>query len=134
MRNGFEVSDTFHSLCVQGGEENMDIRILTVLTLLDKYPSSGEPCCETAVLDSAAKLVNLSVSRLRHVFKQEIGLSPLQRQRRMRLSRARHLLQVSFLSVKEVAATVGVKDMSHFVRDYKLKYGETPSQTKASRT
>jgi transcriptional regulator GlxA family with amidase domain len=48
-----------------------------------------------------------------------------------RLKQAWILLEGSFLRVIEVAAHVGIIDLSHFVRDYKALYGQTHSQTRA---
>jgi transcriptional regulator GlxA family with amidase domain len=48
------------------------------------------------------------------------------------LMQARQLVANSFLSIKEIAYIVGINDMSHFSRDYKALYGETPSQTRIS--
>ena len=44
------------------------------------------------------------------------------------MERARHLLETSFLSVKEIAHQVGLNDESHFVRDFKKAYGEPPTR------
>jgi hypothetical protein len=41
------------------------------------------------------------------------------------LRKAKELLETTFLSVKEVIAAVGISDLSHFVRDYKERYGES---------
>ncbi len=73
-----------------------------------------------------ARGVNLSAARLRELFKQETGLSPIQYLRRLRAERAAYLLQTSFLSVKEVAFHTGSGDVSHFVRNFKKEYGVTP--------
>ena len=40
---------------------------------------------------------------------------------------AKHLLESSFLSIKEIAHRVGLNDESHFVRDFKKAYGVPPS-------
>jgi AraC family transcriptional regulator, arabinose operon regulatory protein len=71
--------------------------------------------------------VNLSTSRFRHLFAAQTGLPPSQYLRRMRLRRARLLLERSFLSVKEVMALVGYNDPSHFSRDFKQFHGVLPS-------
>lgn len=84
----------------------------------------------THVSDIAADL-NLSSSRFRHLFKQELGLSPNHYLKLTRLRQAKKLLENSFLRVKEVTAMVGVNDVSHFSRDYKAFYKQTPSQTRA---
>lgn len=104
-------------MCVQ------DKRIRRAIEILQQDPKVS--------LDSIALRVNLSASRFRHVFKEEMGLSATLYRRMNQLSQARILLEGSFLRVKEVAAHVGVNDLSHFVRDYKALYGQTPSQTRA---
>jgi AraC family transcriptional regulator of arabinose operon len=71
--------------------------------------------------------VNLSSSRFRHLFTAQAGLPPSQYLRRMRLRRARLLLERSFLSVKEVMALVGYNDPSHFSRDFKEFHAALPS-------
>jgi transcriptional regulator GlxA family with amidase domain len=80
--------------------------------------------------DDLAMTLNLSPSRFRHLFKEELGISPHHYLMNARLHRARALLENSFLRVKEVAALVGVNDLSHFVRDYKMLFNETPTQTR----
>src|SRR6266850_4516636 len=75
-----------------------------------------------------ARIVNLSCARLRQLFKKETGLSPFQYVKRLRMKRAADLLRRSFLSVKEVSFQSGWGDLSHFVRDFKKRYGLTPSE------
>lgn len=88
----------------------------------------------TTPITTIASSVNLSVSRFRHLFAQEVGISPGHYLGLLRLELARLLLQTSFLRVKEVAARVGVDDVSHFVRNYAKCYKETPSQTRTRQT
>jgi AraC-like DNA-binding protein len=75
-----------------------------------------------------AQAVNLSVWRLSHIFASEVGKSPMQYLRQLRMERAKYLLETSFLSVKEIAHEVGLKDGSHFVRDFKKTYGDAPTR------
>jgi AraC-like DNA-binding protein len=74
-----------------------------------------------------AQAVNLSGWRLCHVFKSEVGMPPIKYLRLLRMERAKHLLETSFLSVKEIAYNVGLNDESHFVRDFKASYGLSPA-------
>lgn len=92
-----------------------------------------DPTWSLDKLDSFAASMNLSVSRLRHLFKEECGVPPSRYWKLLQLRKARSLLEESFLSVKQVMADVGLNDLSHAVRDYKALYGLTPSQTRATR-
>lgn len=81
-------------------------------------------------LAEMAGTVNLSRFRLSHLFKLDMGTSPERFLTRVRLERAKHLLETEFLSVKEVMNQVGVSDASHFARSFKAAYGITPTRYK----
>lgn len=78
-------------------------------------------------LSEFAQSVNLSVWRLCHIFKSDVGMPPMRYLRVLRMERAKDLLESSFLSVKEIAYRVGLNDESHFVRDFKSTYGSSPA-------
>src|SRR5574338_202217 len=78
-------------------------------------------------LNEFAQSVNLSVWRLCHIFKSDVGIPPMRYLRLLRMERAKDLLESSFLSVKEIAFQVGLNDESHFVRDFKSTYGFSPA-------
>lgn len=78
-----------------------------------------------------AQSVNLSVWRLCHIFKSDVGMPPIKYLRLLRMERAKGLLESSFLSVKEIAFQVGMNDESHFVRDFKSTYGSSPTLYRA---
>jgi AraC family transcriptional regulator of arabinose operon len=78
-------------------------------------------------VEELARAVNLSPSRFAHLFRAETGLAPKQCLARLRLERAKALLEGSFLSVKEVMAAVGFSDPSHFSRDFKRLHGLVPT-------
>ena len=78
-------------------------------------------------LTDFAQSVNLSVWRLCHIFKSDVGMPPIRYLRLLRMERAKVLLESSFLSVKEIAYQVGLNDESHFVRDFKSTYGYSPA-------
>ncbi|HEY0546581.1 MAG TPA: AraC family transcriptional regulator [Pyrinomonadaceae bacterium] len=79
-------------------------------------------------LEELAQSVNLSASRLRHLFKAETGLSPVQYLKAQRLEKAKLLLETTFLNLKEVMHQAGFADRSHFMRDFKKAYGLAPLQ------
>ena len=72
--------------------------------------------------------VNLSSSRLRQLFKEDTGRSPMQYLQDLRMQNAERLLRSTFLSVKEVAFVSGISDVSSFVREFKKRYGQTPGE------
>ena len=74
-----------------------------------------------------AQYVNLSPWRLCHLFRADMGMPPIKYLRLLRLAAAKQLLEVSFLSIKEITYKVGINDESHFVRDFKRIYGVPPS-------
>jgi AraC family transcriptional regulator of arabinose operon len=96
----------------------MDRRIEAVLTKI-----ANDRACSVQDLASS---VNLSPSRLRHLFQQEQGMPLGVFLRRSRLESARTLLEDSFLSVKQVTFEVGYADETHFIREFKSAYGTTP--------
>jgi AraC-like DNA-binding protein len=104
------------------GHEPKDRRIRRSLELLQQT--------RPAEISIIAAEVGLSTSRLRHLFTKELGISPGSFLKLTQLHGARQLLLNSFLSVKEISSHAGFTDVSHFVRDYKKMYGETPSQTR----
>ena len=74
-----------------------------------------------------AARVNLSPARFRQLFVAHTGAAPGRYLQRLRLRRARVLIERTFLSVKEVMALVGYSDPSHFSRDFRQHHGMPPS-------
>jgi AraC family transcriptional regulator of arabinose operon len=82
---------------------------------------------EALTVPGLAARVNLSPSRFRALFSAQTGLGPAQYLQRLRLRRARLLIERTFLTVKEVMALVGYNDPSHFSREFRRFHGVTPS-------
>jgi transcriptional regulator GlxA family with amidase domain len=70
----------------------------------------------------------LSVSRLCHLFRSQVGTSPRRYLKLARLARAKELLETSTFSVKEVAARAGFNHVGRFIGHFRNTYGLTPSQ------
>src|SRR5215469_3548361 len=83
-------------------------------------------------VNEVAKALNLSGSHFQHLFREHMGVTPQRYHKLQRLRRAQHLLRESSLNVKQVMAEVGWTDESHFCRDYKRVYGESPSKVRWS--
>jgi transcriptional regulator GlxA family with amidase domain len=99
----------------------MDQRIQIIITILH-----GE-IDQQRSLEELARVVNLSSSRLRHLFKDHTGLTPAAYLKTVRLEKAKELLETTFLSLKQIMKRVGVQDKSHFAKDFKSVYGVAPS-------
>jgi transcriptional regulator GlxA family with amidase domain len=99
----------------------VDQRVERVLRLM------REGLHEELSLADLAQSVNLSVWRLSHIFRSEVGMPPIQYLKVLRIERAKQLLETSFLSVKEITHIIGLNDESHFVRDFKKTYGVPPT-------
>jgi len=82
----------------------------------------------TPTIEKMARSVELSESYLQQLFQREIGMSPVQYLKQLRLETARDLLENSFKQVKQIGNEVGMADQSHFIRDFKQKYGLSPSE------
>jgi transcriptional regulator GlxA family with amidase domain len=112
-------------ISVSKGQVNsvaMDVRVKAVIQTMDQLIANQ------LSISSLSKDVNMSPSGLRQLFKRETGHSPMRYLRNLRMQRARELLKGSFLSFKEITFLTGVKDVSHFVRDFKNQYGVRPSE------
>jgi AraC family transcriptional regulator of arabinose operon len=81
-------------------------------------------------LNEVAHSVNLSASRLQHLFKADTNMTAAQYLKSLRMQRAKQLIDSTFLNTKEIMQRVGMKDESHFVREFKRIYGLPPGSYK----
>ncbi len=83
-------------------------------------------------LRKLAEKAELSLSRLHHLFKDETGAAPAHYLHAMRMERAKELLETTSLSIEQITARVGLRDRSHFEREFKRECGLTPVQYRLS--
>lgn len=76
--------------------------------------------------------VGLSRSRFEHLFREQTGTTFKLRLREIRLARGRCLLAEPRLNVKEIATLCGYAATSNFDRDFKRRFGLSPSQYRRS--
>ncbi|HEY0009125.1 MAG TPA: helix-turn-helix domain-containing protein [Tepidisphaeraceae bacterium] len=79
-------------------------------------------------LATLAEISELSVSRLAHRFGEVVGVSPMEYVERQRIERARQLLQMTSLSVKEIARQLGFSTQFYFSQRFKNHTGRSPVQ------
>ncbi len=84
-------------------------------------------------LEEAARACNLSASRFGELFHAYMGKSFCQYEIRFRLSNAKNLVATSDRTLKEIAATWGFYDTSHFTRLFHQYYGVTPGAYRKNR-
>ena len=100
----------------------MDPRVDRTLIRMEEQLHTG-----ITVADLAAA-VGLSISQLARLFRAGTGLTPGAYLRQLRMARARLLIERSSLTISEVMAQVGIRDASHFARDFRRAFGVGPRE------
>ena len=100
----------------------LDPRVQKALAFLSRNVS--QPGLRLADVVNAA---GASRPRLMALFRQQIGVPPMEYLERERLRQARQLLESGLLRVKEAAAACGYTDAKHFARRFRLAHGTSPS-------
>ncbi len=76
-----------------------------------------------------AESMDISEPHLQKLFKDAVGMPPIKFIQHLRFEKAKELLKDrGFLRIQEICNKVGINDPSHFTRNFKKKYGKTPSQ------
>lgn len=83
-------------------------------------------------LEQLAEIAQMSVRSLTRTFKESTGITITEYKQRLRLEIASHLLQLSDLTIDQVAARCGFEDVRHFRRLWQRQFGRTPSATRLS--
>ncbi|MGE0128836.1 MAG: helix-turn-helix transcriptional regulator [Blastocatellales bacterium] len=78
-------------------------------------------------IEQMAREVELSESRLRALFKSDLGLTPNQYVRKIKMDTAADLLRKTYHRVAEIAAILGFNDNSRFICYFKETHGMTPA-------
>jgi AraC family transcriptional regulator of arabinose operon len=112
--------------CAQGRQHPLDERVQRVLDRIANDLAGPHD------LHALAREVNLSPSRLAHLFKQEAGDTIISITLTMRLRRAARLLEYTGLSVNEVAEEVGFNSSFYFSRQFRRHVGTSPRAYRAA--
>jgi AraC-like DNA-binding protein len=106
--------------------QNAEPKNLEKLKLIIRYIDAhyGEPI----TIASMAQLCYYSESHFMKFFKQQMKVSFIQYLNNYRLTMAARLLTTTSYSVLEIAAMVGLDNLSYFNRLFKKRYGVTPTQ------
>jgi AraC family transcriptional regulator len=112
------VSDPFERMA---GEPGIDVRLRRAL----EYARCN--LGHDLSLTCLATIADLSVWHICRLCKDQLGVSPARCVKLLRLKCAADLLANTSLRVKEVMASVGINDASHFARDFRSFAGEFPA-------
>ncbi len=82
-------------------------------------------------LADVAKASHLSISRLAHIFKEQMGITIIDYLTSVRIERAKQLLLATDQNCTEICFQVGYNNLSYFTRTFKELVGMTPRQFKA---
>ena len=81
---------------------------------------------EPLTVADMAEQVSLSPSAFAHLFREVTGRSPYQFLKEMRLDKARELLIDGQFAVTRVSKEVGYGSVSHFISEFRARFGVTP--------
>ncbi len=82
-------------------------------------------------LAEIARASHLSVSRLAHIFKEQMGITIIDYLTSVRIERAKQLLLATDQNCTEICFQVGYNNQSYFTRTFKELVGMTPRQFRA---
>ncbi|MFT4185524.1 MAG: AraC family transcriptional regulator [Rhizobium sp.] len=95
--------------------------------------ANGVDGLEAASVSSAARMAGLGQSQFHALFRDMVGQSPKQYQLRRLFDRAVDLLANTSLPVSEIAYELGYRNASSFNRQFKQRFGVTPSEFRSAR-
>ena len=81
-------------------------------------------------LAALAKIVGTSPRQLTRLFLAHVKMTPITFGRKIRLEKARNLLQTASLSISDIALITGFSSPAHFSTSYSVEYGVAPSQSR----
>jgi len=87
---------------------------------------------QVTTLDELAEWAGFTAQHLNRTFRRELGVTPLQHLTRLRMEQAAAQLADGKLTVKAIAASVGLDDPYYFSRLFRQHFGRSPAQYRAA--
>lgn len=104
------------------GEQQIDRRIQLVADYIILHPK------EKYTPEIMANMAELSKQRFSSLFKENMGKTPMQYVKEIRLTTAARALLVSNDNINDIAYEVGYEDTNYFIREFKAAFGFTPNK------
>ncbi len=82
----------------------------------------------TLTMDSLSKELGMSRAQLFRRVREQLGITPLDLIRQIRLQKGQHMLQKTDLSISQIAYSVGFSSPSYFSKCYREYFGVTPAE------
>jgi len=108
---------------------SQDSKKITQITPVINYIDANYD--KSVTLAEMARISHLSVSRLAHVFKEQMGITIIDYLTGVRIERAKQLLLATEQNCTEICFQVGYNNQSYFTRTFKELAGMTPMQFRA---
>nr|WP_255199277.1 AraC family transcriptional regulator [Vibrio sp. JPW-9-11-11] len=83
---------------------------------------------QTVTVQDLAQSANMSISAFHNAFRSVTSASPIQYIKKVRLNKARELIQLEGLKVGDAARLVGYNSTSQFSREFKRHFNATPTE------
>ena len=126
------------------GRENRFLSRTVLMEILAEFMTDPKYKCDGTVSHAIAYLAeniekNPSVSQLasecnvsevylRRKFSETMGVSPAKYRNELRLNKAISYLKFGDISVQEISDTLGYATVSHFIKEFKSRFGISPLQ------
>ncbi len=85
---------------------------------------------ENYMLEDLADRVNLSVSRFKARFKDEVGVPPADYVARQKVAKAMEMLQTTGMPITQIAHSLGYSSSQYFATAFRRYTGKTPSRAR----
>jgi len=124
--NGIEEVLLIAVASLRRNTQHLDARVQLVLDAITADPARPH------TLTSLAGLAQISVSRLAHLFKDQVGDSIMNVVVALRLQRAAELLGATDMSVAQIASAVGFESPHYFSRQFGRRFGMSPTSHRSA--
>lgn len=105
-------------------QSNLDVKtdIRKVMAYIDEKYNTD------LTLEDAAKMLFLNKNYFSEIFKKETGIGFNEYLNKVRMQKAKSLLEIRSLKINEIGDMVGYSDAAYFIKVFKKYYGTTPSE------